>query len=382
VWDLAKPSDVETLEDLMNASLKDTPSSSDGDTQASSNPKQASVSEPQAPAMKPPQTQGPGSDINPLTGLRVNAAKLNRRPLGVKVPNFPFDARPQSGLSRADVVIEHEAEAYLSRFTAIFLGNDANALGPIRSLRLPDAELMSIFKATLVASGGHPAVKVRITQGKEWAAGYKRILCPEAPFLGDGGAMRRVNKPGRRYELTMYSDTPSLWNVVAQRGVNQRQDFGNMWVFDPSPPAGGRGATYLKIVYKPTWSEAEYRYDGNTHTYRRYDVGKPTMDEWTGEQIAPSNVLVLFANHVNSDILADAHDPAHPWYAVAIQLWGQGTGKLMRDGQVYDIKWVRENAQTASDRLIILDGNGNQIPFRPGPTWIQLVRPDGNVQIN
>ena len=68
-------------------------------------------------------------------------------------------------------------------------------------------------------------------------------------------------------------------------------------------------------------------------------------------------------------------------YAVAIQLWGQGTGKLMRDGQVYDIQWVRENAQTANDRLVILDSNGNQIPFRPGPTWIQLVRPDGNVQI-
>lgn len=320
-------------------------------------------------------------DTNPLTGLPAPAANLNRRPLGVKVPNFPSSARPQSGLSRADVVIEHEAEAYLTRFMAIFYGNDAPVLGPIRSLRLPDAELIPIFKAVLVASGGHPAVKIRITEGKPWADGYLRIICPEAPFLGDGGAMRRISKPGKRYELTLYSDTPSLWNVVSQRGVNQRPDL-NMWVFDPNPPAGGTPATHLKIVYKPTWSESEYRYDPNVLAWRRYDVGQPLIDELTGQQIAPSNVLLLYANHADSDILADAHDPAHPYYAVLVQLWGEGSGKLFRDGRAYDIRWVRQDAQGPNDRLLILDGQGNQIPFRPGSTWIQLARPGANVQID
>ena len=47
-----------------------------------------------------------------------------------------------------------------------------------------------------------------------------------------------------------------------------------------------------------------------------------------------------------------------------------------------DIQWVRQDAQGAGDRLLILDGNGNQIPFRPGTTWIQLTRPGANVQIN
>jgi hypothetical protein len=317
-----------------------------------------------------------------LTGLKTSVAKLNRRPLGVKIPNFPFEARPQSGLSRADVVIEHEAEAYLTRFTAIFLGNDVYPLGPLRSLRLVDSELMSIFKSTLVASGGHPAVKIRITEGKSWAAGYKRIICPEAPFLGDGGTMRRMPKEGRRYELTLYSDTASLWNLSTQRGINQRQDFGNMWVFDENPPAGGTPATHLKIVYKPTYSIAEYRYDAGSHTYKRFDVGQPSIDELTGQQIAPPNVLVLYVNHVNSDILADNHDPEHPWYAVSIQLWGEGKAKLMRDGQVYDAKWIRENAQQPNDRLVVVDNTGKQIPFRPGATWIQLVRPDGNIQID
>ena len=98
-------------------------------------PRAAPVSTPTpaAPAAVAPVAQD--GEINPLTGLPAPAANLNRRPLGVKVPNFPFSARPQSGLSRADVVIEHEAEAYLTRFMAIFYGSDAPVLGPIRSLR-------------------------------------------------------------------------------------------------------------------------------------------------------------------------------------------------------------------------------------------------------
>ncbi len=340
---------------------------------------------PQVPLSPPtpaPTPAGP-TEVNPLTGLTVAAYKLNRRPLGIKVPNFPFEARPQSGLSRADVVIEHEAEASVTRFTAIFWGTDAlPEVGPIRSVRLVDGELMSLFKATLVTSGGHPAVKVRATQDKAWASGYQRIICPEAPFLGDGGTMRRIPKPGRRYELTLYSDTASLWNTVSARGVNQRPDFAGMWTFSETPPDGGGSATHLKIVYKWDWSIAEYRYDSGTKTYRRFDMGQPTTDALTGVQIAPSNVLVLYANHVNSDIAADTHNPDNIFYSVIIQLWGEGSGKLLRDGKVYDIRWVRENPQQSNDRLILLDGAGNRVPLRPGPTWIQLVRFNGNVQID
>jgi hypothetical protein len=331
-------------------------------------------------AVPPPAPAGP-TEINPLTGLPVAAYKLNRRPIAVKIPNFPWEARPQSGLSRADVVIEHEAEAYLTRFTAIFYGSDAaTELGPVRSVRLVDAEIVSMYHASLVTSGGHPAVKLRVTS-KSWAAGHSRVISPDEPF-SDGGCTRRVPKAGRRYELTLYTDTSCLWNLSAQRGINQRPDFGGMWVFDESPPPGGRDATHLRIVYKPTWSIAEYRYDAATKTYRRFDVGQATTDAVTGRQIAPPNVVVLYANHVNSDIAADTHDPNNIWYSVIIQLWGEGTGKLLRDGRVYDIRWVRENPQQPNDRLVFLDGTGSKIALRPGATWIQLVRPDADMVID
>jgi hypothetical protein len=324
-----------------------------------------------------------GPDVNPLTGLKADdMAKLDRRPLAVKIPNYPLEARPQSGISLADVVVEHEAEAYLTRFTAIFLGNDvAPELGPVRSVRLIDAELVPIFKSVLVTSGGHMAVILRATEGKPWAEGYTRVISPEEPFIGDGGALRRIPKEGRAYELTLYADTESLWDVVSDRGLNERQDFGDMWVFSELPPARGVEATYLKIVYKPDLGMVEYNYDDVTKTYKRSDSGQPLVDALNNEQIAPSNVLVLYANHVDTDIAADTHDPNRTWYSVSIQLWGTGLARLMRDGQLYEGQWVRENPQQPDDRLIIVGGEGKQIPFRPGPTWIQLVRPDGDVEI-
>jgi hypothetical protein len=323
-----------------------------------------------------------GPDVDPLTGQKVDdPAKLDRRPLLIKVPNFPPEARPQWGLSEADVVIEHEAEGYLTRFTAIYLGGDVTPrLGPVRSLRLIDAELVPIFKGALVASGGHPAVKIRLTEGRAWAEGYARIICPEAPFYSDGGALRRIPEEGRIYELTMYTDTDSLWDVLTERGINERQDFHDMWIFSEAAPEGGENASEVEIVYRRT-IEVLYQYDEETQRYKRFDAGQPLKDAVTDEQIAPSNVLILYANHVDTDIAADMHDPNKTWYSVSIQLWGTGPAQLFRDGKVYEAEWVREDPQTSDDRLIIVDEEGRQIPFRPGKTWIQLVRLNGNVTV-
>jgi hypothetical protein len=323
-----------------------------------------------------------GPDVNPLTGEKVDdPEKLERRPLVIKVPNFPPEARPQWGLSQADVVIEHEAEGYLTRFAAIYLGGDVTPrLGPVRSVRLIDAELIPIFKGVLVASGGHPAVKIAISEDKPWAEGYRRIICPEAPFYSDGGALRRIPGAARLYELTMYTDTESLWEVVSERDINERQDFHDMWLFSTVAPEGGRESSGVEVIYRRT-VETQYEYDQETLLYKRFDAGVPLKDAVTEEQIAVSNVLVLYVNHVDTDIAADTHDPNRTWYSVSIQLWGSGPAQLFRDGQVYEGEWVRENPQQSNDRLIIVDGDDEQIPFRPGKTWIQLVRLDGKVTV-
>jgi hypothetical protein len=284
-------------------------------------------------------------------------------------------------LSYADVVVEHETELHIPRFVAFFLGSDVGSeLGPVRSLRLIDAELMPIFKAVLVASGGHPAVINLITEGKPWAEGYRRGIVPQAPFNGSS-AFRRIPKEGRPSMMTLYTSSDTLWKVCTERGINERQDFHGMWVFSEQPVEGGLEATRLQYTYCTNSNTLEYRYDAESERYLRWDNGEPLIDALNGEQIAPANVLVLYANHVDTDVAVDVDDPKHPLYAVSIQLWGSGPAKLLRDGLVYDAQWVRLHPQEANDSLLIVDDEGQQIPFKPGKTWIEVVRLEARVEI-
>ncbi|HEX7620167.1 MAG TPA: DUF3048 domain-containing protein, partial [Anaerolineales bacterium] len=99
----------------------------------------------------PPGEYGPSNfptDVDPLTGLKVtDPALLDRRPMLIKVTNLPRNNRPQWGLSLADAVFEYYTEEGTTRFAAIFLGNNAKIVGPIRSGRFIDAQLVRGYKA-------------------------------------------------------------------------------------------------------------------------------------------------------------------------------------------------------------------------------------------
>ena len=92
--------------------------------------------------------------INPLTGLPYpNEQALERRNLIVKISNWPPKVRPQRGINQADLVYEYEAEGGVTRFAAIFRNNAPKQVGSIRSARLLDIELISMYAALLAYSG-------------------------------------------------------------------------------------------------------------------------------------------------------------------------------------------------------------------------------------
>ncbi|HJO33316.1 MAG TPA: DUF3048 domain-containing protein, partial [Anaerolineales bacterium] len=116
-----------------------------------------------AEALVGPHSYPPG--VNPLSGLPVaDAAVLQRRPLAIKVSNFPRSVRPQSGLATADMVWEHYAEGGTTRFTAVFYSRDAGRVGSIRSARLIDTTLTEAFAGALVASGMSDGTLERLRQ--------------------------------------------------------------------------------------------------------------------------------------------------------------------------------------------------------------------------
>ena len=318
-----------------------------------------------------PEPTATPANINPLTGLVVaDPSRLERRPVAIKVSNYPPIVRPQAGLSHADVVFEHETEAHLTRFTAIFYGEDAEKVGSVRSARLIDGEIVAMFKAFFAFSGASPGVVKRIKES-DFA---DRVLSPDPNWNTEG--FTRIPYPGRAYEHTLFTDTYTLWKIAEEKGWNSRQDLRG-WTFAAEPPAGGQPATHIKLVYNPKYISTEYTYDPEVEGYRRFISGEPHTDELTGKQIVADNVVVLYANHVTTDIVEDITGPK-PLYSIEIQLWGKGRMQLFRNGRMYEGHWVRPHRE---DLVRFVDGEGKPIPLKPGHTWIQLVPLDFEVEV-
>jgi hypothetical protein len=113
----------------------------------------------------PAEGRGPtgfATEVNPLTGLELeNPELLNRRPVVIKVENLPRNHRPQWGLSLADMVYEYYTEFGGTRFAAVYYGTDAERVGPIRSGRFFDSNIVQMYKAMFVYGSAYTDVQWR-----------------------------------------------------------------------------------------------------------------------------------------------------------------------------------------------------------------------------
>lgn len=307
------------------------------------------------------------ANVNPLTGLQVaDPAVLDRRPLAIKVSQFPRRVRPQSGLSLADLVFEHYAEAGVTRLTAIFLGNSAPKVGSIRSARLIDIVLAESYRAMLVTSGSSQGVLNALARTNF----YDRVIAEatgydECPPLCREGAEASTNN--------LFTSTTDLWNTTDQLGLNSRQDLHGM-AFFPEPPAGGAPATTVHVDFQLDYNVVEWRYDEAARRYTRW-VDTDVVDELgahidavNGQPLTADNVVVLYANHVTTDIPEDFGNGGHCGYE--IQVWGSGPAKVFRDGLAYDVTWVRFNQ---ADMVGLIGADNQVIALKPGQTWFELI---------
>jgi hypothetical protein len=302
--------------------------------------------------------------VNPLTGLPVSdPSALERRPLAVKISNAPAVVRPQAGLSFADLVFEHYAEGGFTRFTAVYLSQDAPKIGSIRSGRLIDLEIPAFTDAMFAYSGSSGGVKERIIRSDFYQE--DRVISPD--FGVGEPVFFRVPEPGKDFWHTLFTSTDTLWALTADRGLNTRQDLQGL-AFSETPPEGGQPARYMEIPYLPGIASAEWSYDVGLGLYRRSILGEPHTDAVTGSQLTAANVINLYANHVETDILEDLVDGGH--YSIEIQIWGEGPVQILRDGRVYNGTWKR---WAREDMLSFYDEDNNLLPFKPGNTWFQIV---------
>jgi len=142
--------------------------------------------------------------------------------------------------------------------------------------------------------------------------------------------------------------------------------------FSAAPPQGELADT-IHIPY-PKTCYVDWTYSSDTGVYSRAVEGEPHLDGMTGEQLTADNVVVFYTEHKKTDIVEDSLGST----AIDIVFEGTGRAQICRNGVMVEAEWRR----VASDRPIqYYDDSGESIPLKPGQTWIQLVPPDYEVQI-
>lgn len=333
----------------------------------------------QASTPTPAQTVPP-ENINPLTGLAVaDPGRLQRHPVAVKISNYPRSNRPQWGLSLADIVYEYYHNNDLTRFYAIFYGQDASLAGPIRSARMLDSALSDLYSSVLVFASADYRILDRLNnEHPAW----------QLVGLLDGGEC--PPHPVCRYEPDtnnyLLADTAAVAVYAGGRGGDATHPNLNGMVFDAQLPQGGQ--TVRRIYLDYSYSAYSYwNYDTDSGRYLRYqdtqeNLGTrtqeyaPLVDQLTGQPVAADNVVVLYVPHFHFFYRA-ATDSGPAIEVVDMDFTGRGVAYAFRDGQAYELEWVLEDGQV----LYLVDASGAKFPFKPGTTWFQVMNDDSRLNL-
>ena len=319
---------------------------------------------------EPEPSPSPEPRLCPLIGLEAGAEIDIKRPAhAVKIDNHPR-ARPQAGMPLADVVYEELVEGGLTRFLVVFHCENSARLGPIRSARLVDPDLLVLYSPVLFGySGAAPQVlsKVRSTGG---------VINLE--HGANGPAYQRVG--GRPAPHNLYTSSDALLSLPASQGVQGPPKTG--YTFDesllagppppapaasvdpaapPPPPPLGSG---VDLSYSPG-SSVSYTYDAASKKYLRSQGGGPHNDE-SGARLGGTNILVF---KVAVQIVGGS---AH------IGVTGEGEATVLRGGQAVQGKWRRPSL---GDQFTLVDASGQPISLAPGNIWINLVPSDRAVTV-
>lgn len=326
------------------------------------------------PTSTPSPTPWP-ENVNPLTGEVIeDASRLGRVPVAIKISNWPGQyVRPQAGINAADLIYEHYNEGWFAtRWTAVFLGESPDRVGPIRSGRIIDLEIPAMYSAVFANSGFSNGVTRLFRNSDLYPDWVVSDSLPETiqprPFYRDYSR----NVP---LEHTMYTSPALVREWAAARGVEGRQELEGM-TFSEDPPPGMTSTGPANEIQVP-WNSlrADWRYDESTSRYLRWTDGAAHLDALTGEQLEAANVVVLYVPQWNTDIVEDPHSGA---LSIRWALWNEDNpyrpAILFRDGQRHDCTWTREERH---DMLTLVDEEGNPLAFKVGSTFFEVL-PQGD----
>jgi hypothetical protein len=300
-----------------------------------------------------PTTTVPRPVVAPLTGLPdPEQQSLNRPALSVKIENTP-ESRPQTSLDVADVVYEEVTEADITRFLAVFNSQIPDVVGPVRSVRAMDADLVAPLGGIYAYSGGARNVVDRIRE----VPGVNTVDETQA-----GEAMFRDRE--RTAPHNLYGRGPGLLDKGGQP-IPVKPLFEYL---EGSAAFNGEPMSQFTVGFKQGFA-VDYIFDAASRTWKRA-YGPTPHTVVSGAQIAPTNVIVEMVGCCASG--AEGGD---------YQTVGQGDAMVFSDGKLVRGRWSRTDRTQATQYT---DAAGAPIKLTPGRTFVELLPagPDYPVAVN
>jgi len=310
---------------------------------------------------------------SPVNGIEIAhedyQTLMDRHPLAIVVNNHK-DARPQSGLSSADTVLEVLAEGGITRYVAIYHNNyDVSKIGPIRSLRYYMIEFASGYSDAMILHhgwAGFDGATFERYNAKTDARGAVskfgiKDIHTEASTYRDPV---KAKKSG--YVHALYTDFTRINKEIDRLSKASGWELGvddtMSLKFKEDALLESRGlfqSVDVKFISLSTSDySARFTYDKTTNTYPRFIGGIADIDELTNKQISPKNVIIEWHNY------ADAND-GHS--RIVIDMEGQDKATILRDGEVIEATWKKE-CRTCRTRYF--DALGVEVPLNRGQIWI------------
>jgi len=294
----------------------------------------------------------PPTALAPLTGATVAAGSLSNPSLAAKIDNHPA-ARPQVGLERTDLVFEELVEGGLTRYVAVWQSDVPAEIGPIRSIRPMDPDIVSPLGGIIAYSGGQQRFVDLMRQTNVLNAIHGQSDTEDLMYRTNAKAaphnviVRAEELVGRHPELA----APA-------------QQFAFALDAAASTAARDGGATTGIALRFGSASAPSWSFDAGSGRWLRFqDGGAPDTDS-NGAQLSAANVVVLRVPVSNGLGLPKT------------ELIGSGEAWIATAGSTVHATWSKAST---TDPIRLVDDTGTVIRLAPGNSWIELVPVTGSV---
>ena len=298
---------------------------------------------PTLPLPTPSPSYGIPPGASPFSGLPGGADKPV---LVVKIDNTRA-AQPHSGLQSADLVYVEEVEWSLTRLVAVFSTTLPQEIGPVRSARISDIDIVAPFGRVAFSNSGAQskllpvlaaANIIDVSAGVAWDAFY--------------------NDPGRPAPVDHMADPEKLLKYAPDAAT--AKDIG--LVFSPEPPPGGQPVTSVSVTWPS--SDISFTWDEAAGSFIVGLNGEESRSSEGGPQRAATAVIQSVTQTESG--YGDRYGGKTP----LVETIGTGTALVLRDGRMWSVTWERPDALSGT-RFYLNDGT--QMPFAIGQEWIVLM---------